>query len=67
MSSTTDLQRIGRDTAIVCGMEAHICVTQTVLVLVSEGNHVLLVADAVGSSTNANRTFAIDRMSEDGA
>ncbi len=64
---TAELQQAGRNTVVVCGMEAHVCVMQTVLELCNEGSHVLLVADAVGSRTSANRALAIDRMSKAGA
>lgn len=42
-----DLQ--GRDQAIVCGIEAHVCVSQTVLDLLEAGVRVHVPADAVGS------------------
>ena len=63
----TDLQQTGRNTVVVCGMEAHVCVMQTVLELRKGGDQVLLVADAVGSRTSSNRALAVDRMSEAGA
>ena len=39
----------GRDQALVCGIEAHVCVNQTVLDLLDEGVEVHVAADAVGS------------------
>lgn len=39
----------GRDQAIVCGIEAHVCVSQTVHDLLDRGLEVHVPADAVGS------------------
>src|SRR5204862_337660 len=39
----------GRDQALVCGIEAHVCVNQTVLDLLDEGVEVHVALDAVGS------------------
>jgi nicotinamidase-related amidase len=57
----------GRDTLLVCGMEAHVCVTQTVLDALDEGYHVQVAADAVGSRCPDNRTVALARMAREGA
>ena len=53
-------------TLIVCGIEAHICVLQTVLGALSEGYPVQLVADAIGSRSASNAELAIERMREKG-
>jgi nicotinamidase-related amidase len=47
---------------VVCGMEAHVCVLQTVLGLIELDVPVFLVRDAVGSRTLANRDAAVERM-----
>ncbi|MFD1007027.1 MULTISPECIES: hydrolase [Oceanisphaera] len=52
---------------IVCGMETHVCVLQTVLELVKAGKEVFVVADAVGSRTEQNRQLGLDRMRDAGA
>lgn len=52
---------------IVCGMEAHVCVLQSVLALLAAQYRVSVVADAVTSRTAANRTLALDRMGKGGA
>ena len=39
----------GRDQAIVCGIETHVCVSQTVHDLLGQGIEVHVPADAVGS------------------
>src|SRR5512145_1262475 len=43
------LKRLGRSQVIVTGMEAHVCVYQTVLGLLAAGFHVHLVRDAICS------------------
>ena len=45
---------LGRDQWIVCGMETHVCVYQTVRGLVARGYAVHVAADAVSSRTKAN-------------
>jgi len=57
----------GRDQAIVCGIEAHVCVNQTVLDLLGEGVEAHVVSDAVGSRTDANRELGLHKMERAGA
>ena len=45
----------GRDQALVCGIETHVCVNQTVLDLLDAGRRGPVVADAVGSRSEDNR------------
>ena len=52
---------------IVCGIEAHVCVLQTVLELLDNGRSVFVVADAIGSRNPFDRTMAIERMQRHGA
>ena len=54
----------GRDQLVVAGMEAHVCVMQTVLGLATSGFEVFVVADAVGSRgvRQDDRRYALDRM-----
>ncbi|HSK40447.1 MAG TPA: hydrolase [Arenibaculum sp.] len=52
----------GRDQVVVCGMETHVCVLQTVLGLRQAGVGCWLVADAVGSRRALDRELAIERM-----
>jgi nicotinamidase-related amidase len=53
--------------AILCGIEAHVCVTQTCLDLLEKGASVFVVADAVSSRTPENYRFGLDRMRAAGA
>jgi nicotinamidase-related amidase len=57
----------GRDQAVVCGIEAHVCVSQTVLDLVERGIEVQVASDAVGSRSEANRELGLRRMERAGA
>ncbi len=57
----------GRDQAIVCGIEAHVCVNQSVLGLLDDGVEVHVIADAVGSRTEENRRIGLGRVERAGA
>jgi len=56
-----------RDQAIVCGIETHVCVNQTVLDLLDEDVEVHLVTDAVGSRTEENRRIGLAKAERAGA
>ncbi len=56
-----------RNTLLLCGMEAHICVTQTALGALNEGYLVHVVSDAVSSRTEANWKVGLRRMEAAGA
>jgi len=60
-----DLQ--GREQAIVCGIEAHVCVSQTVHDLLAQGIEVHVPADAVGSRHNVDYNRGLERMERAGA
>jgi nicotinamidase-related amidase len=57
----------GRDQALVCGVEAHVCVNQTVLDLVERGVEAHVVRDAVGSRSEDNREIGLDKARRAGA
>lgn len=52
---------------LVAGIEAHICVYQTVADLVERGYGVQVVADAVSSRTPANKAVGLEKMRAAGA
>ena len=52
---------------IVCGIETHICVLQTVLDLVAEGHTPVVVEDCVSSRNQKDKDVALIRMREEGA
>lgn len=52
---------------VVCGIEAHVCVQQTVLDLVENNIQVNLAADAVSSRKEMDYRTALERMRDHGA
>lgn len=56
-----------RNTVLLCGMEAHICVTQTALGALNDGYLVHVASDAVGSRSEWNWKVGLDRMRSAGA
>jgi nicotinamidase-related amidase len=58
---------LGRDQWIVCGMETHVCVYQTVRDLTARGASVHVCADAVCSRTRLNWEIGTGLMREAGA
>ena len=57
----------GRDQVLVCGIEAHVCVHQTVEDLRATGVEVHVCADAVASRDPANKAIALQRAERAGA
>ncbi|MFI3171924.1 MAG: isochorismatase family protein [Eubacteriales bacterium] len=57
----------GKKFVIVCGIEAHICVLQTVIDLVEAGYQPVLVADCISSRKELDKQYAIKRAEEEGA
>ncbi|MBM3548557.1 MAG: isochorismatase family protein [Alphaproteobacteria bacterium] len=55
-----------RPQIIVCGTEAHVCVLQTALGLLSAGMAPIVVADAVGSREPADKDVALARLRDAG-
>jgi nicotinamidase-related amidase len=56
-----------RDQVLLCGIETHVCVNQTVHDLLGGGVEVHVAIDAVGSRTAANRELGLRKMAESGA
>jgi nicotinamidase-related amidase len=61
------LKRLERKKVVIVGMEAHVCVFQTVRDLLSDGYQVFVVADAVCSRIKQNYKIALDLMDAMGA
>jgi nicotinamidase-related amidase len=57
----------GRDQALVCGIETHVCVNQTALDLLGFGVEVQVAEDAVGSRTEENKRVGLHKMERAGA
>ena len=56
-----------RNTVVIAGCEAHICLLQTALDLLEDEFEVWVVTDACGSRTERNRDAAFDRLAGAGA
>jgi len=52
---------------VVCGMETHVCVLQTVIELLGSGRQVFVVEEAVGSRRDTDKALALARMRDAGA
>ena len=52
---------------VICGMETHVCVLQTVMELLAAGKQVFVVEEAVGSRRDADKALALARMRQAGA
>ncbi|MGA2320859.1 MAG: isochorismatase family protein [Solirubrobacteraceae bacterium] len=57
----------GAEQVIVCGIETHVCVSQTVLDLLAEGIEAHVPADAVGSRHEIDYERGLERMERAGA
>ncbi len=60
------LKHLGRDTLVLFGTEAHICVLKTALDAMKEGLSVHVVSDAVSSRKEADRRAGLKRMRQSG-
>ncbi len=56
-----------KDQVIVAGIEAHVCVLQTVLDLLAAGYRVYVPADAIASRNKLDWKIALGRMADSGA
>lgn len=57
----------GKKTILICGVEAHICVLQTVIDLLGAEYRVFVVADCVGSRNPYDKEIGLERMKAEGA
>jgi nicotinamidase-related amidase len=57
----------GRDQALLCGIESHVCVSQTAHDLLDRGVEVHVARDAVTSRTEENRELGLHKMEGSGA
>ena len=52
---------------LVCGIETHICIQQTVLDCLQKGFEVILISDSMGSRNRVDHEIALQRMTQSGA
>jgi nicotinamidase-related amidase len=62
-----ELNALGREQVLLCGIETHVCIYQTAMDLMEGGLDVTIVADAVSSRTERNRETALARLAAEGA
>lgn len=63
-----EFEALNRKQVLIMGIEAHVCVYQTAMHLLSMGGYeVQIVADAVSSRTMKNRDIALEKMKGSGA
>lgn len=60
------IEEYGRKNIIICGAEAHICVLQTAIDLMSKGYHVIMVEDCIGSRKENDRQIGVWRAVSEG-
>lgn len=60
-------EALNRKQIVICGIETHVCVYQTVADLLNDGCDVQVVTDAVSSRTPENRQTGLDMIREMGA
>ena len=54
-------------TLMICGLETHICIQQSVLEFLKKGYEVFVISDAMGSRNNLDHEIALQRMLQRGA
>lgn len=62
-----EIERQNKKNIIICGIESHICVLQTVIDLLADGYNVIVVLDCIGSRKEGDREAALKRMEKEGA
>ncbi len=62
----SEVHRSGRKQILLCGIEAHICISQTALDLIAEGYQVQVAVDAVSSRTESNCRIGLNRVERAG-
>ena len=60
------LSELKKDTVILCGIEAHVCIYQTAMDLLDKDYQVELITDAISSRRVENKRLAIKRLRAEG-
>ena len=61
------LEKSGANTLVICGIEAHVCVMQTVVDMIGSGYRAVVVEDCISSRNPDDLRVALDRMRAEGA
>ncbi len=62
-----ELEKLNVTDIIILGIEAHVCITKTILDAIAKGYRVHLVTDAISSRSESNLKIAIERAKQSGA
>ena len=60
------VETLRRDHAVICGIEAHVCVLQTAIEMAAAAHDVTIVVDAIGSRVADSKEIALRRMQDAG-
>jgi nicotinamidase-related amidase len=60
------VETLRRDHAVICGIEAHVCVLQTAIGLADRGYAVIVVEDAIASRRPSDKAAALRRVERAG-
>jgi|SRR6185503_7978907 len=63
----TQLRERHIEQVVICGIEAHICVSQTAHDLLAQGYQVHVLADGIGARLERNQDVAIEKLARAGA
>ena len=66
-SARQRIRAAGKQTLVLAGMEAHVCLGQTALDLNASGYRVVVCSDATASRTRLDHEVALCRLAQDGA
>lgn len=61
------LNNLSKKNVIICGIEAHVCVLQTVIDLLEDGFQPVVVNDCISSRKLSDKLIAVKRMQQEGA
>jgi hypothetical protein len=61
------LENLNKKAVIICGIEAHVCVFQTVIDMIEAGYLPVVVSDCISSRQSRDKDVALDRMRLEGA
>ena len=61
-----ELANSGKDFLIICGIESHVCVLQTVIDLRHHGYSPVVITDCISSRKEEDKRIALERMKQEG-
>jgi nicotinamidase-related amidase len=61
------LKQVDKKFVIIAGIEAHVCVLQTVLDLLTDGYTPVVIENCISSRKNRDKKTAVERMRQEGA